>query len=114
MNRGNPMSDKPETFEQFWIRYLQAHQNATCRYLHYAASATGLIFLGVLVVTLNPVWLLAGAVCSYGLAWAGHFFAEGNKPLAFTKPVWSLVADYRMFFLAMTGRLRPHLERSAT
>lgn len=100
-----------ETFDEFWIRYLAAHQNATCRKWHYAASVAGIVSLAAFVVTLNPVILLAGFVASYGAAWIGHFFVEGNTPLAFTRPLWSLVADYRMFFLAIAGKLPNHFQR---
>ena len=105
------MSEK-ETFDEFWMRYLQAHRNPTCRKWHYLASVFGIVFLIAFLVTLNPLILLAGIICSYGSAWIGHFFVEGNTPLALTRPLWSLVADYRMFFLAITGKLGAHLERS--
>lgn len=101
-----------EKFEEFWLRYLQAHANSTCRKWHYLASTIGLICLSGFMMTLNPVFLLVGVVGSYCSAWIGHFFVEGNTPLAFTRPVWSLIADYRMYFLALTGRLTSHLAMS--
>lgn len=101
-----------ETFEEFWMRYLQAHRNPTCRKWHYLASVIGIVCMSGFLATLNPVFLLVGVIGAYGAAWIGHFFVEGNTPLAFTRPLWSLIADYRMFFLAISGRLGPHLARS--
>jgi hypothetical protein len=102
-----------ETFEQFWLRYLRAHTNPVCRGFHYAATSWSMACLVALGLTGQPIWLLFGAIGSYGLAWTGHFFVEGNTPLAFSRPLYSLAADYRMFFLAISGRLGPELSRSA-
>ncbi|MFO6448715.1 Mpo1-like protein [Erythrobacter sp. NE805] len=106
------MKATEETFEQFWLRYLGAHANPVCRGFHYAASTWALACLAALAITREPLALLAGFVGAYGLAWIGHFFVEGNTPLAFTRPLYSLVADYRMFFCALTGRLGTELERA--
>ncbi|MEM7728250.1 MAG: DUF962 domain-containing protein [Pseudomonadota bacterium] len=103
-----------ETFGQFWHRYLRAHRNPTCRAWHYGASVFGLAAMAAFLVTLNPLFLIGGVVLSYGCAWIGHFFVEGNTPLAFTRPLWSLAADYRMFWLALTGRLGTHLAAADT
>jgi hypothetical protein len=48
----------------------------------------------------------------YGFAWFSHAFVERNRPAAFTDPLWSLIGDYGMFFLALTGRLEPDLEKA--
>ncbi|MBU6166057.1 MAG: DUF962 domain-containing protein [Alphaproteobacteria bacterium] len=106
------MKATEETFGQFWLRYLRAHANPACRGFHYAASSWALACLIALAITREPLALLAGFVGAYGLAWIGHFFVEGNTPLAFTRPVYSLAADYLMFARALTGRLGPELLRA--
>ena len=97
------------SFDEFWPVYLRAHANPACRALHYVASASGLAALTLVLLTGSAWWLLAGLAVSYGLAWAGHYRIENNVPLTFTHPWWSLVADYRMFFLWLTGGLPRHL-----
>jgi hypothetical protein len=91
---------KLSSFDEFWPVYLRAHANPACRALHYAASASGLAALALLLLTGSAWWLLA---------WIGHYRIENNVPLTFTHPWWSLVADYRMFFLWLTGGLPRHL-----
>jgi hypothetical protein len=99
----------PNTFAEFWPHYLRAHRNPTSRLLHYLGTFGGFTLLAVALLSANPWWLCAGTVFAYGCAWLGHFTIEDNVPLAFSRPLWSMLADYRMFALAMAGRLAPHL-----
>ena len=74
-----------------------------------AASAVVLIGLAAIVSGRYAMfWLLP--VVGYGCAWIGHFVIEKNRPATFTYPRWSLLADYKMLGMALTGRLVSELE----
>ena len=98
------------TYDEFWIRYLQAHSRINTRVLHYVGS---LCAIGTLVLSaFDWRWIIATPVIGYGCAWTAHAALEGNRPETFGHPLWSLFSDYRMLLLALTQRLGPHLRRA--
>ena len=100
------------TFGEFWPVYLREHTCARCRAVHYLA-ATAVVAIVATTACLQCWWLLLAApFAAYGLAWIGHFAFEKNRPATFTYPLWSLAADFRMWWLWLTGRLGPELERA--
>jgi hypothetical protein len=107
------MSEDPQSFAAFWPHYLAAHADPRTRALHYAGTGCALILVAGSLVIAKYWLLLAAVVLGYGPAWAGHVLFEGNRPATFTHPWWSLIGDFRMFFLAATGRLRRELARVA-
>jgi hypothetical protein len=100
-----------ETFEDFWPHYVHAHRHPVNRALHYVGTTAVLGTVATAAITLNPTWLLLAPVVGYGPAWIGHFVFEKNKPATFEHPLWSLRADFRMYGLALRGRMRTEVER---
>jgi hypothetical protein len=106
------VSEPIQTYAEFWPYYLREHSRAGSRALHYLGSVCGLAAL-VAAVLVSPWFLLVGLVVGYGPAWIGHFVVEKNRPATFGHPLWSLISDYRMFGLAIIGRLGPELQRAS-
>lgn len=98
-------------YAEFWPFYLQQHSRRLGRFVHVAGTAMALLAILVSIISFNLWWLLAAPVFGYGFAWAAHAFIEENHPATFTYPLWSLEADFEMFWLWLTGRLETELVR---
>ena len=140
------MTERFQSFEEFWPYYLSEHRAATSRRLHFlgttgffagcAASAVtspvrfplaiagfaailahgaskekegrplGHVLAMVALPTLaSPVLFPAGVVSAYACAWVGHFGVEKNTPATFQYPLWSFLADLRMWSHMARGQL---------
>lgn len=105
------MAQRYRTYEEFWPYYLREHARPGTRALHFAGTGLALLLLAIAAATLNPMLLPAAVVSGYAFAWIGHMAVERNRPATFTYPLWSLVSDFRMFFLWLGGRLDGELRR---
>ncbi|MHB9878970.1 Mpo1-like protein [Pacificimonas sp. ICDLI1SI03] len=101
-----------KTFGEFWPFYLREHSRPRTRALHYFGTSL-VVILAVAAVATGTWWLLITLpLAGYFFAWIAHFGVEKNRPATFTYPLWSIYADFRMWALWLTGRLRPELERA--
>ncbi len=100
-----------QSFAEFWPFYLGEHRLPVCRAWHYLGTTASAVLLIVLLLFQLWPWLWLVLIAGYGPAWIGHYIFEKNKPATFQYPLWSLMADYKMFFLAISGKLKDELNR---
>jgi hypothetical protein len=94
-----------DTFAEFWPFYLREHAKPRTRAFHYAGTSLVVILAIAGLVTGNLWLLLAMPLAGYSFAWASHAAVERNRPATFTYPLWSLGADFKMWWRWLTGRL---------
>ncbi len=99
------------SFEDFWPFYVSQHRRHGTRVTHFLGTTIGLLCLARAVVAVEALFVLWGLVAAYGLAWAGHYFIEKNRPATFTYPFWSFVGDLKMYGLMWRGKMTAEVER---
>jgi len=106
------MSDeKLLTFEEFWPYYVKEHSKASTRLLHFVGTTAAMGCLAGAVLTKSKWLALVALVAGYGPAWISHFFIEHNRPATFDYPLWSLRADFVMWWKMATFQMGAEVER---
>lgn len=95
-----------KTFSEFYPFYLKEHSNMMSRKLHFMGTCGVIALLLLFFFTGNVILLAFLPLVGYGLAWAGHFIFEKNRPATFKHPFYSLAGDFRMFWDILTGKIK--------
>ncbi len=94
------MSNRIQSYAEFWPHYLREHSKSETRNLHYAGTALTFLFLGIAILS-GGWWWAAIPLAGYGFAWFAHFRVERNRPATFTHP--ALVAGQRLSHVLSVG-----------
>jgi len=101
-----------QSFAEFWPFYVREHSVPACRALHFVGSTLALVMVAAAILV-SPWLFLAVPVIGYGFAWFGHFVIEKNRPATFKYPLWSLIADWKMWALMLTGRMGAEVQKAS-
>lgn len=98
------MEQRIKSFEAFYPYYLSEHKEPGTRRTHFLGTS---FFIGLFLYAVISSWywaILVGVASAYGMAWAGHYFIEKNKPATFRYPLWSLMSDFKLYFDILSGK----------
>jgi len=95
-----------KNFAEFYPYYLRVHSNRMCRKLHFFGTCCVVSLLVLFFFTGQPMLLAIIPLVGYGFAWVGHLIYEKNQPATFEYPLYSILADFRMFWDILTGKVR--------
>lgn len=93
-------------FTDYYQQYLKLHQNKVCILLHFLGQWVTL--LTIYLIFKYQFWYAVPVIpfVVYPFAWSGHYFFEKNKPAAFKNPWMAKLADWRMFFDIIRGKVK--------
>ena len=98
-----------ETFSDFWPFYLREHAKPRTRALHYLGTSLVILLAAAALLTGRWALLIGMPLAGYTFAWLAHFAVEHNRPATFTYPLWSLLADFKMWGMWASGTLNADL-----
>lgn len=101
--------DRIKTFREFWPYYLREHSKPATRWIHFTGTTLAIAVVIVGVATRNGRYVPLALIAGYAPAWFAHFRVEKNRPATFEYPLWSLISDFKMWLLMLTGQLPGHL-----
>ena len=99
------------SFREFWPHYVGEHRRPLNRAIHYLGALLVLSLVVLAIWQAAPMYLAFAPIAGYGLAWFGHVLIERNRPATWSYIAWSFLGEWKMFFLAVTGRMRDEVER---
>lgn len=98
-------SERFQSFAEFWPFYVREHRRPATRFWHFFGTTLALALLLAAAAMRHGRLLAAVPACGYACAWLSHLLIEKNRPATFTYPLWSLLADFKMWGLIATGRM---------
>lgn len=100
------------SYREFWPYYLNEHSRPATRGLHLAGTGVATALIVISAADQRPWLLLGAALAGYAPAWLAHFAVEKNRPATFRYPLWSLISDFRMAAIWLSGGLERELKRA--
>ena len=92
-----------KSFDEFYPYYLDEVKNPTNRRLHVIGVTLALICIILGQIFSFKYYLMAPIFC-VGLASLGHWLFENNRPGNFSHPIYSAMADLKLWYETLTRK----------
>ena len=100
------------SYQDFWPYFMNCHEHPWTQRLHVVATLVALTCVLVIFPrTHNVVWLVAGPLLGYPIAWFSHLVFEKKKPAAWSHPYWSFLCDLDMMAFMLVGAMQTEMQR---
>lgn len=95
-----------KNFRDFYPYYISQHQKLGTRIFHLVAKLSIFCTIAYVITTGKERFLWYIPILGYGLSGLSHFIFEKNKSVIFQYPLLSFLADFRMFFDILQGKIK--------
>jgi hypothetical protein len=104
--------ERADDFERFWQGYLRDHTQPLTRLLHFLGISIAVAGIVVSLFVDDYRVALGSVLSGMAILWTAHRFVEHNTPTAYKRLGWAIFCGARMYWLGITGRLKPELEKA--
>lgn len=105
------MTDRIQSFAEFWPFYVREHADTRNRLLHFVGTSLAFGCVGYGIARFSLLWVILALPTGYGLAWIGHYTLQKNRPATFTYPLWSFMGDMKLWWLTLLGKMPGEVDR---
>jgi len=81
----------------FYPEYLEAHNNAANRVLHFIGASGFFILVALAFSESNYLYFIAAVLTGYLLPGLGHRFFQHNNSFRTTRPILCVLCAFRMY-----------------
>lgn len=98
------MTEPIKNFADFYKFYLTEHSKMWTRIFHFVGTFLIFAVVAYVISSGKERFLWYVPIFGYGFAWFSHAVFEQNQPATFRHPIWSLMADFKLFFELLIGK----------
>lgn len=100
------MSTKYSDFNEFYTFYLSQHSKLFTKIFHYLAVVYMVFVIIYVIQTGKERFLWYIPIVGFGLQALSHILFERNKPTFYKNPIYTLLADLRLFGELSIGKVK--------
>ncbi|KAK7198963.1 hypothetical protein NESM_000863700 [Novymonas esmeraldas] len=105
VNIGAKFQISASNHKEYHIYYMAKHTKAWTRRAHLIGTAVGVIGVAASAARVDAVGAAVSAVVGVVVCWAGDILVEQTQPTSFSRPIWSVMSNFKMVTAMLKGDL---------